>query len=422
MHNRRSFLKLLSTIGGGSIIPTGIGAHIIQEHWQQNQIADHISQDSEAYWELIKSQFRFADGVRYFNNASLGACPSAIREATMEFRNILDDFPSKYMWGGWDEEVEHVRQQVADLFHVSAEEIALNHNTTEGMNIVARSFDLKAGDEIILANHEHASGRIPWEVWQKKNDIHIVRPTLPILPQSPEEIVDIYRKAITNKTKVISICHGVNTNGMVLPIKAIAAMAKDKGIFVAVDGAQTAGMFNIDLQDMGCDVYTASAHKWLFAPKGVGIFYARKENQHLLKPLMVARGYDDESIRRLENYNTRNLPEVLGIGAAVEYHNLIGGQRIHDRSYELKQYFRSKIERNPKFKLKTPAHHELSAAIQVVEVVGKDVKEVKEVLFEQHGIDCRPMSSHDLNALRISLAIYITKADIDFLVDALGKV
>jgi len=264
MHNRRAFLKLLSTIGGGSLLPAGIGAHIIQDHW--NSIAiDKLSND-EAYWNLIRSQFRFADGVRYFNNASLGACPTAIRDATIEFRNILDDFPSKYMWGGWDDEVEHVRQQVADLFHVSAEEIALNHNTTEGMNIVARSFDLQAGDEIILADHEHASGRIPWEVWQKDNDINIVRPTLPILPESPAEIVDIYRKAITNKTKVISICHGVNTNGMVLPIKAIAAMAKDKGIFVAVDGAQTAGMFNIDLHDMGCDVYTASAHKWLFAP------------------------------------------------------------------------------------------------------------------------------------------------------------
>jgi len=103
MHHRRSFLKLLSTIGGGSLLPSGIAAQYIQDHWKANPI-DALSPTDETYWDIISSQFHFAEGVRYFNNASLGACPTPIREMTAAFRNILDDFPSKYMWGGWDDD------------------------------------------------------------------------------------------------------------------------------------------------------------------------------------------------------------------------------------------------------------------------------------------------------------------------------
>ncbi|WP_273567603.1 aminotransferase class V-fold PLP-dependent enzyme [Maribacter halichondriae] len=218
------------------------------------------------------------------------------------------------------------------------------------------------------------------------------------------------------------MCHMVNTNGMILPVKEVSRLAHEKGILVAVDGAQGAGMFNVNLHDLGCDFYTVSAHKWLFSPKGVGIFYAKESSQSQLKPLMVARGYEDTSIRRLENYNTRNLPEVLGLGAALDYRKAIGAQKIHDRAFELKHYFRDKIKGNQKLVLKTPASDEQSAAIQVVEILGKDVQEVKERLFEDHGIDCRPMSNFGLNAVRLSFAIFITKSQIDILVDALKSI
>lgn len=209
---------------------------------------------------------------------------------------------------------------------------------------------------------------------------------------------------------------------MILPVKEISEMAHKRGILVAVDGAQSAGMFQINLKDLGCDFYTASAHKWMFSPKGVGVFYAKKESQQHLKPLVVCRGHKDKSIRRLENYNTRNLPEVLGLGASIDFLNAIGMQKVHDRTYALKSYFRSKIENNPKFRLKTPSSDDLSAGIQVVEMVEKNVVDVKNKLFSTYGIDCRPMSGFDLNALRFSFAIYITKKDIDYLVNALENV
>lgn len=414
---RRIFLKQLGQGTLGSFAVPLFGADLLSS-WKAVGL-DDLQNDTEEYWELVKAQFNFAEGLHYFNNASLGASSTHIQQATNAFRNTLDGFPSKYMWGGWEDEKEEVRKKVATLFSVTPEEIALTHNTTEGMNLIARSFDFQPGDEVLLANHEHASGTIPWEVWQETKGITLVRPELPILPKTVSDLVEVYEKVITPKTKVISMCHIVNTNGMVLPVKQVAKMAHEKGILVAVDGAQSAGMFTIDLRELDCDFYTASSHKWLFSPKGVGIFYAKKESQDHLKPLMVARGHTDKSIRRLENYNTRNLPEVLGLGASIDFRNTIGGERIHKRTFELKKYFRSKIEGDPKFTIKTPALDALSGAIQVVEVNGKHVMDIKEQLWGQYGIDCRPMTGKGLNALRLSFAIYITKKDIDYLVAAL---
>lgn len=420
-HNRRrSFVKqLIAGVTGVTLVP----AYTATASNDKNAVPslDH-SDDSEVFWETIKKQFVFADGLYYFNNASLGSSPIPVQEATNTFRATLDAFPSKYMWGGWSDEKEVVRQKAADLFSVSKEEIAITHNTTEGMNLIARSFDLQPGDEVILADHEHHSGTIPWKVWQESKGVQLVRPVLPILPETVEDIVAVYRNAITPKTKVISMCHIVNTNGMILPVKEISEMAHKRGILVAVDGAQGSGMFSIDLHDLGCDFYTASAHKWLFSPKGISVFYAKQESQQYLKPLVVAYGHDDTSIRRLENYNTRNLPEYLGLGAAVDFHTNIGKEKITQRSYELKHYFRNKLKNNPVFKFKTPENDDLSCAIQTVEIIGTNVQDVKKRLSDTYGIDTRPMSTFGLNGVRISFAIFITKKDIDYLVEALEEI
>lgn len=419
MDSRRKFIKSsLVGMAGASALPFQTIANSVSVAVPEKARFG----SEEQYWEEIKNQFEFEEGLTYFNHASLGSSPQSVRAATHEYMQILEKFPSKYMWGGWEKEIESVRDKVAKLFSVSPEEIALNHNTSEGMNLIARSFDLAPGDEVILGNHEHASGTIPWEFWQESKGIKLIRPELPLIPESKEDIVAVYRAAITPKTKIISMCHVVNTNGMILPVKEVSEIAHKQGILVAVDGAQGAGMFKTDLSDLGCDFYAASAHKWMFAPKEVGVFYAKKSSQHHLKPLMVARGYTNTTIRRLETYNTRSLPEILGLGSAIDFINKVGPDTIHQRTFELKSYLRKKLADNDKFKLKAPADDELSGAIQSVEVVGKNVAEVKDQLYTDFGIDCRPMSKFGLNALRISLSIYITRKDIDYLVDALASI
>ena len=421
--DRRNLLKYsFSGLTAAALMGGGLREEFI-EKIEKTGFKLSSKDNDEDYWELVKSEFTIEKGLFYFNNASLGPCPKLVVDATNEFRALLDGFPSKYMWGGWQDEKEATRKKVAEMFSADKEEIALIHNTTEGMNLMAHSIELGPRDEVILANHEHPSGTVPWQHWQEIRGFKIVRPTLPILPKSKEEIVEVYRKAITPKTKVISMVHGTNTNGMILPVKEISQMAHEKGILVGVDAAQTAGTFKIDLHDLECDFYAGSAHKFMFGPKGTGVFYARKDSQKHLKPLIVSRAhFRDKSIRRLENYNTRNYPEMLGMGTAVDYYNLIGAEKREARLRDLKQYFRGKLEGDGRFKLKTPGADELSCAIQNVEVVGKKSTAVKTALFEKYMIDCRPIGGFDINGVRISLSVFTTKADVDYLVDALKTV
>jgi len=260
--NRRKFIKSVSAgFAGSLLLPSKSKGGNDINFTIDESLFGNTSVNEESYWELVKDQFRFTKDLYYFNNASLGPSPIPVQQATKQYRELLDGFPSKYMWGEWKEDKEKTREGVADLFSVSPEEIALIHNTTEGMNLIARSFDLNPGDEIILADHEHPSGTVAWQVWQQTKGIKLVRPELPLLPKTAEEIVDVYRKAITPKTKIISMCHIVNTTGMILPVKEVSEMAHDKGILVAVDGAQSAGMFQFDLRDLACDFYTASSLK-----------------------------------------------------------------------------------------------------------------------------------------------------------------
>lgn len=419
---RRSFLKVsLSSLAGCAVLGEFAREPLLA---QARNTADILGQaaDSEAYWELVKAQFAFVPGLYYFNNASLGPSPELVADATEAFRRTLDGFPSRYMWGGWNTDKETVREKAARTMGASAEEIALIHNTTEGMNVVAASMDLQPGDEVILADHEHASGTIPWRYWQETKGVKLVRPVLPMLPESPGEIVDVYREAITPRTRVISMCHMINTNGMILPVREVAELARPRNILVAVDGAQTAGMFPFDLHEMGCDFYAASSHKWLFSPKGVGIFYVREESRHHLRPLIVANGYEDESVRRFENYNTRNLPELLGLGVAIDFNDLLGPQRKGDRIFDLKHYFRDRISGNPSFRIKTPGPDDLSCGIITVELSSHSVTDVERTLAENYQVNVRPMSTFGLNGLRISLSVFNTKEDIDYLVGALEDI
>jgi selenocysteine lyase/cysteine desulfurase len=414
---RRSFVTgATATLGGAALL-----AAADLETTPDDLAAAPSDIPSADYWRLVQRQFRLEPGLHYLNNASLGPSPALVADATESYRRRLDAYPSRYMWGGWAEDYEWVRTRAAALLGSSREEIALIHNTTEGMNLVASSLDLKPGDEVILGDHEHTSGTIPWKYWQEPKGVKLVRPTLPILPDDPSEIVAVYRRAITPRTRVISMCHIVNTNGMILPVKKVSAMARERGILVAIDGAQAPGMINVDLHDLGCDFYAASAHKWLLSPKGVGIFFARGESEKHLKPLIVCRGWEDESIRRLENYNTRNLPEVLGLGVAFDFQNLIGPDRRQTRIFELKRYFRKKIEDDPTFAIKTPGSDALSAGITAVELVGHDVLEVAKPLRERHRIDCRPIFTHGLNGLRISLSIFNSESEVDLLVTAMRE-
>jgi cysteine desulfurase/selenocysteine lyase len=359
-------------IGLGAISsPKGLYKLLTSDSQFRDSLESEVN-NSESYWKLIKTQFKFSEGVLYFNNASLGSSPLSVINATEEYRRTLESFPSKYMWGGWKSQIAFVKEGAADLLNADIDEIALIHNTTEGMNVVASSLDLNPGDEVILGDHEHRTGISPWLYHQEKKGIKIVRPTLPVTPNDSQEIVEVYKKAITPKTKVISMVHITNTNGMILPIKEICSIARDRNILTLIDGAQSLGAIDCNVRDIGCDFFTASGHKWLFGPKGVGIFYAKKEQQKRLKPFIANYNYQKEDISKIDDYNTRNLPDVLGLGSAIDFHNMVGLSNMMKRTVSLRNRFLDSIQTSDQFIIKTPLDPSMSHHILTIEKRGAE--------------------------------------------------
>ena len=420
--NRRGFLKATLSCVAGSALLSDVDKEQLMAGVAQLSGGSGRAGD-ERYWSLVRQQFRFAEGLKYFNNASLGPSPAYVTDAATKFRQTLESYPAKYMWGGWLQEIEGVREKAAALFNCHPDEIALNHNTSEGLSLVARSLELKGGDEVILSDHAHLTALNPFLFYQEGKGVKLVRPQLPLLPGNKAEILEVYKRAVTDKTKVIVISHMVNTNGLILPVKEICAMARSRGIRTLVDGAQTPGMIKIDVKDMGCDFYATSGHKWLMGPKGTGIFYARLDKQHLLTPLMAAKPVPEEKgARRFENYNTRNLPDVLALGSAIDFHNLLGEKQKSERISFLKSYLGREVEKRSFLRLRMPASDQLSAGISSVEMKGKKVVEVAQALDKEYRISVRPMPMLAINGLRISTSICVTPGEIDFMMRALDNI
>jgi selenocysteine lyase/cysteine desulfurase len=420
--NRRKFLKTtLAGVAGSALLTGADKTEILDSMLPLSSRAKGAG--DERYWQLVRKQFRFIPGLHYFNNASLGPSPAYVTDAAAKFRQTLESFPSKYMWGGWHEEIEQVRIKAASMFNALPEEIALNHNTSEGLSLVAHSLQLQAGDQVILSDHAHLTAINPFRFYQESKGVKLVRPKLPLLPESKEEIVEVFTRAISDKTRMIVLSHMVNTNGMILPVKEICEIAKARGILTLVDGAQTPGMIKVDVKDIGCDFYATSGHKWMMGPKGTGIFYARLDKQNLLTPIMAAKPMgEDKGARRFENYNTRNLPDVLALGSAIDFHNLLGEKEKAERILYLKSYLLKSVAQRPYLKLRMPVSDELSAGICSVEVAGKGVVDVAVLLDKKYKIALRPMPMLGINGLRVSTSICITPTEIDKLIKALDVI
>jgi isopenicillin-N epimerase len=416
--NRRSFLASgFATIAGSSLLDAKARASLLQG----NDIAESSQDDS--YWQMISSQFEFEPGLTYFNNGSLGPSPRIVRDATETFRRQLDLFPSKYMWTDWWDDRERVRQTAAGFLGASPDEIALTHNTCEGLNLVASSLQFQPGDEIIASPHEHHTGVVPLQHFQESRGVQLVRPQLPLLPTSSQELLDVFTAAITPKTRAILVCHIVNTNGMIMPVKELCEIARQKNIRVIVDGAQAVGMIPVNVAELGCDFYAASGHKWVFGPKGTGLFYVRKDRMDELSPLIVSKAYyHQNNARKFENYNTRNVPEVLGLGVALDYLSMVGLQNLYERVLSLKSYLRKRVEASRLLSLETPEDDSLSAGITNVSVSGKEAHAVANVLDTEYAINCRPMQILGLNSLRVSTAVYNRFEQVDQLIDVLENI
>lgn len=379
----------------------------------------------EAYWQAIRAQFPFDPGLSYLNNGGLGAPPQPVVDAVVNGYRRLSANPSINEGELEDYIYDTVRPGLAKLVGADADEIALTRNATEGLNLIANGIEMNPGDEVLTTTHEHPAGLEPWLLKSQRYGIVVRQIRLPSPPDSVDQVVELFREGMNSRTKVLFFCHITRGPGLLYPVKELCALARERGIVSAVDAAQSVGMMDVNIHDMGCDLLANSLHKWLLAPIGSGLVYVRKDVQKRIFPLFAGSGPWDiveSGSDRYEAIGTHEVPVRAGIGAALDYINGIGIKNIEARNRMLSDYLRSKAAAIPGIRLLTSTSHDLSSpGITTIEVNGWSARELRGALQKRYNITASSDNRDGNNGVRISTHFYNTTQEIDRALEAIKE-
>jgi selenocysteine lyase/cysteine desulfurase len=323
------------------------------------------------------------------------------------------------MWQILDQGREPLREKLAGLCGCDKEEIAINRNSTEGLNTVIFGLNLKAGDEVVLTKQDYPNMINAWKQREKRDGIKLVWVDLN-LPEEDENILAAqYIKAFTPRTKVVMVTHLINWCGQIMPVRKIADAAHKRGIDVIADGAHTLAHFEFKIPDLGCDYFASSLHKWLSAPFGSGLLYIRREKIKDVWALLSNNEPDGTDIRKFESLGTRSFASEMAIGAAVDFHDTMGSPRKEARLRMLKNYWVDQVRQHPKISFNQPASSHLSCAIASIAVAGKKPEEVSGELFSKYKIHTVAINWENIHGVRVTPNVYTSKKDLDKLAGAI---
>ncbi|HZD55782.1 MAG TPA: aminotransferase class V-fold PLP-dependent enzyme [Anaerolineales bacterium] len=376
----------------------------------------------------IKNLFLLDPGVVYLNHGSFGATPRPVFKVYQQWQQALERQPVHFFNAELMVELAKARQTLGTYLGAPAEDLACIPNATHAVNLVARSLDLKPGDEILSTNHEYGACNNVWEFICQKSGAHYIRQTVPLPITSPQEVLHELWQAVTPRTRIIFLSHIASSTAACFPVEAVCRRARQAGILTFIDGAHAPGQIPLDLVSIGADFYTGNCHKWMLAPKGSAFLYARQEVQSMLEPLVVSWGWGQDSpfdtgSRYLDNLQwsgTDDYSAYLSVPAAIRF------QADHDWDHirvECHQLLRQALERisgvtgiDPPYAQDEASYYQM--AVAPLPPIAEP-KRLKDRLYEEFHIEvpCTTWENHQ--SLRISVQGYNTQADIDTLLNAL---
>jgi selenocysteine lyase/cysteine desulfurase len=249
---------------------------------------------------------------------------------------------------------------------------------------------------------------------RRREGIEIKYITIPTPAKSEEEMIEGFRRAIGPNTKMVLMSHQINLTGQILPVKAVCEIARERDIPVMVDGAHSFAQFEFKREDLGCDYFGTSLHKWLLAPKGTGMLYVRRDKIKGLWPLMAAPEKMNDDIRKFEEIGTHSLAPYLAIGEAIAFHNSIGAKRKEARLRYLKDYWAKKLMDLPGVRLHTSLDPKMSCAIGNVEIESIPPRALADHLWEKHHIIVAPIEHEEYQGIRVTPNVYTTLDELDY--------
>jgi isopenicillin-N epimerase len=424
---RRHFMK---TILGGAAAATILPSALLSKHEgffeSLKKEAIRLSAGDtggEEFWKLVKENFSVRKDLIMLNAANLCPSPYAVQQRVFELTRNIDADPSSHNRKKFANLREAARRALAEYLGANPEEIAIVRNTSEGNNMVINGLTFKPGDEVIIWDENHPTANIAWDVRAERYGFNVKRVKTPEVFESDEELMKPFFEAVTEQTRLMCFSHVSNISGIALPAEKMCLMAQKKGVLSHIDGAQTFGSHDVNLTAIGCDFYTGSSHKWFCGPKEVGILYVRRERIAHLWPTIVGVGYPtvvDKGALKFETLGQRDNSRIAAMGNTVEFHNMIGKERIEARIRFLAAALKTRlIERVPGITFRTPLDPELSGGVVVFDVAGVDLSEALDILYHEHNLGCAVFGG-DSGGIRLCPHIYNTVEDIDRAVEAVA--
>ncbi len=299
----------------------------------------------------MRDLFLLDPDITFLNHGSFGACPRPVFEEYQRWQRELERQPVEFLGRRFNDLMRQARSALGDFVGADADDLVYVTNATVGLNIVARSLDLRPGDEVLSTDHEYGALDRTWRFLCAKRGAKYIRQPVPVPidAQRAAEVIEAVWSGVTDRTRVLFISHITSPTAITFPIKPLIDRARERGIVTIVDGAHAPGQIDLNLRELGADFYSGNLHKWLMSPKGSAFLYARKEMQHLVEPLVVSWGWEAEKpgpsrfVDEQEWTGTRDIAAFLSVPAAIQFQREYDWPRVRGECHELVRYARQRV-------------------------------------------------------------------------------
>ena len=374
---------------------------------------------------FLKSQFLLRDDITFLNFGSFGACPKPVFQQYQAFQLELEQEPIQFITVNGIEYLIKSRKCLANYLHCNENDLVYVTNPSYAVNIIAKSLNLKEGDEVLTTNLEYGACDKTWKYYCKKSGAKYVRQPINFPLTTKEQFVEDFFKGLTSKTKLIFISHITSTTGLRLPIEEILAKAKSLGLMTFVDGAHAPGQIDVNLNTLQADIYTGACHKWMMTPKGSSFLYVTKALQHLFDPLIVSWGYEEnlQSETQFFDYHqvqgTRDYSAFLTIPKAIEFMEENNWKEVAANCRALVQVNAERFCKLLHVETLAPISDEFLVQLYSVPIKTKEPLEFKKILYDKYKIEIPVMQLEDKIFLRYSIQAFNSQEDLDILYNAL---
>jgi len=402
--NKLSRRELIGGLAGGALLLNG---------WSiQSATGSALATPAAA-----ESEYLFEPGLNYLNTAALGPTPRTVLDEVLKawMKLELDPVMMAYGNGATHLATDRAREQLAALINCRADELLVTRSATDAMNSVALGMNLNRGDRVLTTDAEHEGGSICWTYLKRRRGVDIDVVSIPLGDFDTKGIISRFEKAMTERTKVISVSHIIASTGLRMPIAEITALAKNRGILCVVDGAQAVGGIEVDVRKLGCDAYVGTGHKWLMGPKGTGFLYISKDASAAIQPVQREDGFRFV----VGSTGIGSLPLVVGLGAAVEAMQKRGMSTVEQRIIQLRDRAYSGLAAISKIQVVSPPPGPLATALVAFKLPDSiSSAAFRDVLLKKYRIVIK-VTGKLFNGNRISPHIFNSEKDIDAAVRAI---